>query len=55
VFGSQSPEVQSGPVRQDSPFVHFGQVPPPQSTSVSAPSFTPSVQVDVVQTKLGSQ
>jgi hypothetical protein len=30
------------------PFAHFPQVPPPQSTSVSAPFFIPSVQVGTI-------
>jgi hypothetical protein len=51
--------VQSEPVRQDRPFPHVGQAPPPQSTSVSAPFRKPSEQLGAalgaVQTKLGSQ
>jgi hypothetical protein len=56
VFGSQTPEVQSEPVRQDRPFPHFGQTPPPQSTSVSAPFRKPSEQLGAAQTcELGLQ
>lgn len=44
----QMPLVQSASVPQCLPFAHFGQVPP-QSTSVSAPSWKPSWQVGVRQ------
>ena len=38
---------QSGSTRHTYPGTQPGQVPPPQSTSVSAPSLTPSLQVAV--------
>jgi hypothetical protein len=41
--------VQSKSLPQDLPFAHAPHVPPPQSTSVSAPFFTPSVQVAAAQ------
>src|SRR4051812_31324839 len=34
------------------PSLHFGQAPPPQSMSVSAPSWAPSVQLGTPQTPL---
>jgi hypothetical protein len=46
----QTPLTQSVPTRQLCPAEHFGQVPPPQSTSVSLPFFTPSLQVGAWQT-----
>src|SRR6266852_2810250 len=53
----QFPLVQSPLPAHISPLAHVGQVPPPQSTSVSAPFFTPSRhvggwQMPVVQTPL---
>jgi hypothetical protein len=47
VPGSQTVLVQSEPVVQALELAHFGHVAPPQSTSVSAPSFTPSVHEGV--------
>ena len=41
----QVPLEQSVPTAQTLPVAHAGQVPPPQSTSVSAPFFAPSVHV----------
>ena len=41
----QTPLMQSPPVAQCLPSAHFGQLGPPQSTSVSLPFWTPSVQV----------
>jgi hypothetical protein len=43
---------QSVTTRQALPVAQAGQVPPPQSTSVSFPSLIPSVQVDAVQAPL---
>ena len=40
------PLTQSDPELHESPFGHFLQVPPPQSTSVSLPFFEPSQQDD---------
>ena len=37
--------MQSAPTKQKFPELQAGQVPPPQSRSVSAPFFTPSLQV----------
>src|SRR5258705_8209757 len=37
--------VQSASTRHGSPFGHWGQTPPPQSTPVSEPSFTAFEQV----------
>jgi hypothetical protein len=45
---TQLPVVQSAFTTHVSPSAHGGQVGPPQSTSVSAPSFTPSVHVATV-------
>src|SRR5690242_3234014 len=42
----QSPLAQSVSTRQNSPSAH-GEQPPPQSVAVSAPFFTPSMQVGV--------
>ena len=39
--------VQSVPVWQVLPTAHGGQAPPPQSTPVSCPFFTPSVHVEL--------
>jgi hypothetical protein len=44
VFGSQTPEVQSAGTAQERPFAHLLGQEPPQSTSVSVPSLTPSAQ-----------
>jgi hypothetical protein len=41
----QTPVAQSPPVAQCLPSTHFGQLGPPQSTSVSLPFWMPSVQV----------
>ena len=46
----QMPLVQSEPTMQLEPVAHLGQVPPPQSTSVSRPFLMPSVQVAGWQT-----
>ena len=45
VFGSQTTEVQSAGIAQESPFAHFDEQDPPQSTSVSVPFLNPSPQV----------
>jgi hypothetical protein len=42
--------LQSESVEHDAPSSHAGQLPPPQSLSVSAPSDTPSVQLAGLQT-----
>jgi hypothetical protein len=42
---AQTPLTQSVAVAHDLPFAHCGQLGPPQSTSVSLPFLTPSVQV----------
>ena len=39
------PLVQSAPAAHILPVAHVGQVPPPQSMSVSVPSLMPSVQL----------
>jgi hypothetical protein len=44
VFGSQTPEAQSAGTKQERPFPHLLEQEPPQSTSVSVPFLTPSVQ-----------
>ncbi|WP_245557729.1 hypothetical protein [Deinococcus apachensis] len=46
----QMPLTQSELTLHCLPAAHFGQFGPPQSTSVSDPFFTPSVQVGDVQT-----
>jgi hypothetical protein len=47
--------VQSALTVQESPFMHAGQVPPPQSVSVSLPFWTLSVQVGMVHVIVASQ
>ncbi len=52
VIGSQAPEAQSAGTAQESPTAHVfpcATQDPPQSTSVSVPSFTPSVQLAATQ------
>jgi hypothetical protein len=49
---TQRPVVQSVPTTQALPWEHWGHVGPPQSTSVSLPFFTPSVQVGAMQWQL---
>src|SRR5262245_16613259 len=46
VLGLQKPLMQSAVTTQALPSMHFGQVPPPQSTSVSLPSFTAFMQAE---------
>src|SRR5688500_1769826 len=41
LFAVHTRLAQSGPALHASPFAQTGHVPPPQSTSVSSPSFTP--------------
>jgi hypothetical protein len=43
----QTPLAQSPPTPQVSPVAQPGQMPPPQSRSVSAPFWKPSLQVGV--------
>src|SRR5687768_6949044 len=49
------PLVQSELTAQSLSFAHAGQVPPPQSTSVSAPFLSTSMQLGVEQTRDGLQ
>jgi len=50
-FPVQFPDAQSiGPLVQILPAAHPGQVPPPQSTSVSVPFLTKSVHVEALHT-----
>jgi hypothetical protein len=52
VPSKQSAPAQSAERRHPRPAAHAGHVPPPQSTSVSAPFFTPSVQVGIAPPSL---
>jgi hypothetical protein len=45
IVASHTPLVQSLPAAQLFPSAHAGAEPPPQSTSVSVPSFIPSIEV----------
>jgi hypothetical protein len=55
VVASQTLSTQSAATMQLSPSTHGEQVAPPQSTSVSSASFTPSVQCAATHAPLPSQ
>jgi hypothetical protein len=48
-LAAQTPLAQSVAARQPRPSAQRGQVPPPQSTSVSAPFLTPSMHEGAAQ------